>query len=65
MRRQRAYGAAPWGLTSAVVVVLTLDTPSDPWSFALARGADNLIGIIASIVVAMISGTLAPRTHTF
>ncbi len=56
MRHQRAYGAALCGLTSAVVVSLTLGTQVDPWGFALARVADSVIGIAASLLVAFIPG---------
>lgn len=52
MRHQRAYGAALCGLTTAVIVSLTLTTPIDPVEFAAARAADNLIGIGAAILVA-------------
>ncbi|WP_245308785.1 FUSC family protein [Aurantimonas sp. 22II-16-19i] len=57
MRHQRAYGAVLCGLTSAVIVSLTLGTQIDPWTFALARGADNLIGIGASLLVSMALGS--------
>jgi hypothetical protein len=45
MRHQRAYGAALCGLTSAVIVSLTLGTHDDPVGFAAARAMDNVIGI--------------------
>ncbi|MFG1342436.1 FUSC family protein [Xanthobacter autotrophicus] len=56
MRHQRAYGAALCGLTSAVIVSLTLMTPADPLTFASARAVDNVIGIGSAILVALAFG---------
>lgn len=57
MRHQRAYGAAVCGLTSVVIVALTLDTPADPLAFALARVSDTLVGIAAALGVALLLDT--------
>ena len=62
MRHQRAYGAALCGLTSAVIVVLTVGTPGDPLAFTLARATDNLLGIAAALLVARL---LAPARASF
>ncbi len=51
MRHQRAYGAALCGLTTAVIVVLTVGTPIDTAGFAVARMLDNVIGIAACLIV--------------
>ncbi|MDH2235755.1 FUSC family protein [Pigmentiphaga sp. GD03639] len=51
LRHQRAYGAALCGLTTAVIVVLTVGTPLDTAAFATARMLDNMIGITASLLV--------------
>jgi len=51
LRHQRAYGAALCGLTTAVIVVLTVGTPLDTAAFATARMLDNMIGIAASLLV--------------
>lgn len=60
VRHQRAYGAALCGLTSAVIVVLTLETQIHPLSFAGARVLDNVIGIGSSIFVALAFGPPSP-----
>lgn len=60
MRHQRAYGAALCGLTSAVIVSLTLETAFDPTAFAAARALDTLIGIASAIGVALALGSPAP-----
>ncbi|MCD9006462.1 FUSC family protein [Luteimonas sp. XNQY3] len=60
MRHQRAYGAALCGLTSAVIVSLTLGTGIDPAAFAAARALDNVIGIVAAIAVALALGPATP-----
>ncbi|MDJ0391293.1 FUSC family protein [Roseomonas sp. E05] len=52
MRHQRAYGAALCGLTSAVIVSLTLGTHVDPVGFAAARAMDSVLGIGSAILVA-------------
>ncbi|BAI76231.1 hypothetical protein AZL_d04050 (plasmid) [Azospirillum sp. B510] len=60
MRHQRAYGAALCGLTSAVVVSLTLGTEVDPLGFAAARVIDTLIGIGSALLVAFAFGPSSP-----
>ncbi|GAA5236241.1 FUSC family protein [Verticiella sediminum] len=56
MRHQRAYGAALCGLSSAVIVALTLGTTLDPSTFAAARVLDNLIGVVSAVGVAIALG---------
>ncbi|MFY0524155.1 FUSC family protein [Archangium gephyra] len=60
MRHQRAYGAALCGLTSAVVVSLTLGTHIDPVGFAAARAMDNVIGIGSALLAAISLGPPSP-----
>jgi uncharacterized membrane protein YccC len=60
MRHQRAYGAALCGLTSAVIVSLTLGTSIDPVGFAVARTLDTVIGIASAIMIALWLGPPAP-----
>lgn len=70
MRHQRAYGAVLCGLTSVVIVALTLGTPADPLAFAVARALDNLIGIASALGVAFVFGppaiasTIAARARS-
>ncbi|WP_210188992.1 FUSC family protein [Mesorhizobium sp. YR577] len=63
MRHQRAYGAALCGLTSAVIVTLTLGTAIDPLEFAAARLLDNIIGIGSAISIAIVFGPPAVRSE--
>lgn len=66
MRHQRAYGAVVCGLTSVVIVALTLHTPAltpaDPIAFAVARVLDNMIGVAAALSVALAFGPPASRS---
>jgi uncharacterized membrane protein YccC len=59
MRHQRAYGAAVCGLTTVVIVSLTLGTAIDPIGFAAARALDTIVGIVAAIGVALLFGKRA------
>lgn len=64
MRHQRAYGAALCGLTSVVIVALTLDTSIDPAQFAAARVLDTLIGVASAVGVSILLGPPAVRFDT-
>jgi uncharacterized membrane protein YccC len=59
MRHQRAYGAVLCGLTTAVIVILSLGTEIVPLDFAIARVVDGVIGIVSSILLV---GLANPRS---